>query len=728
MIRNDTPQHEAILSNVVETGEFRIRNSAKAFSILSSGLYANKIRAIVRELSTNAYDSHVDSGHADLPFDVHLPNALEPWFAVRDYGTGLDHDQVSKIYTTYFESTKTTSDEFVGCLGLGSKSPFSYTDNFTVTAIKNGRKGIYSAFINEVGVPSIALMSEEDSAEPAGLEVKFAVNDRWDFDKFASEASSVYQYFKTVPNVTGNNRFTVRTVEYETKDIIPGVSSLKSGNSRSIAIMGNIAYPIEVPNHATNLGEVANLLFCSLELRFNIGELDIQASREGLSYIPSTIKAIKDKLEQLNNSLTKVIAEEADKISNDWERAFFLQDKMQHSLWAAAAKQYIVTTKFTVFDTSPGSYSHRYTVPFKAPVDDLEKKYNIKISSFAHRRGKITTFSPDHERSYSNNTPMSYYEWKIRIDKDALFVTNDTTVGAGERAKYHCKNDPTVSSAHSTTVYVLDKADPKKPALYDKFLKKILNPPNVVAASSLLVKPKKTRQYAQLSSAMVLSSRQTYGRTSDRYVWDSVDVACLDDTVTYYYLPLSGFTSISKFTGYYSNPKSLQCDLKDCGIAELASIRIYGIRKADLPVVEAKKNWVNVEEHIVKILANSSKLIAAAYASKALSYSFRTLAEHKELPKLISPKSPMMELVELVSNTKTRGSIDSHVYDRLRKVYLSSSAATPVATTVSLIEAKVEVLKTRYPMLGLISGAIYDNEVEIIAKYINMIDQEDKTV
>jgi hypothetical protein len=38
MIINNTPQNEAVLSNVGEIGEFRIRNSAKAFSILSSGL------------------------------------------------------------------------------------------------------------------------------------------------------------------------------------------------------------------------------------------------------------------------------------------------------------------------------------------------------------------------------------------------------------------------------------------------------------------------------------------------------------------------------------------------------------------------------------------------------------------------------------------------------------------------------------------------------------------
>jgi HSP90 family molecular chaperone len=161
MILNNAPVNEAIVSNVGEIGEFRIRNSAKAFNILSSGLYANKVKAIIRELSCNAVDSHIAAGKKETPFDVHLPNSLEPHFSIRDYGTGLSHEQVTQIYTTYFESTKTASNEFIGALGLGSKSPFSYTDNFTVTAIQNGKKGIYSAFINDSGVPSIALMMTE---------------------------------------------------------------------------------------------------------------------------------------------------------------------------------------------------------------------------------------------------------------------------------------------------------------------------------------------------------------------------------------------------------------------------------------------------------------------------------------------------------------------------------------------------------------------------------------
>ena len=280
MIIKSAAENLPVLSNVGETGEFRIRNSAKAFSILSSGLYANKIKAIIREYSCNAWDSHIMAGRADCPFDVHLPNTLEPWFAVRDYGIGLSHDGVVQIYTTYFESTKSESNDVIGGLGLGSKAAFSYTDNFTVTAVKDGRRGVYTAFINEQGVPSIALMMEEETTDPNGVEVRFGVNDSYDFRKFHQEAREVFKYFATKPNVIGVEGFEPETVNYARKDIMPGVHEL--GRSHySTAVMGNIGYPLQVPNAVANLGDLAQVLECGLELHFDIGELDIQASREG---------------------------------------------------------------------------------------------------------------------------------------------------------------------------------------------------------------------------------------------------------------------------------------------------------------------------------------------------------------------------------------------------------------------------------------------------------------
>ena len=318
MILNSAPQNEAVISNVAEIGEFRIRNSAKAFSILSAGLYANKIRAIVRELSCNALDSHVAAGKADTPFELHLPTSWEPWFSIRDFGIGLNHSQLVNIYTTYFESTKTGSNDYIGALGLGSKTPFSYTDNFTVTAIKDGICGIYSAFINDVGVPSVALMSTHESTDPTGVEIKFSIEDKNDFYKFIQESADILKYFKVRPIQTGAT-LSIHTVKYVTKDIIPGVHTVEYQRS-SVAIMGNIAYPIGIPSTDTKLGDLSSLLECGLEMNFGIGELDFQASREGLSYIPQTVDNIVKKLTELNDKITLQIATETDVIENMWEK------------------------------------------------------------------------------------------------------------------------------------------------------------------------------------------------------------------------------------------------------------------------------------------------------------------------------------------------------------------------------------------------------------------------
>ena len=62
----------------IQGSTFKISASPVAFDILSSKLYSNPILAIVRELLTNAYDSHKAAGKEDVPIKVNLPSYLEP--------------------------------------------------------------------------------------------------------------------------------------------------------------------------------------------------------------------------------------------------------------------------------------------------------------------------------------------------------------------------------------------------------------------------------------------------------------------------------------------------------------------------------------------------------------------------------------------------------------------------------------------------------------------------
>ena len=714
-IINSAPVNEAVLSNVGEIGEFRIRNSAKAFNILSSGLYANKIKAIIRELSCNAVDSHIAAGKTDTPFDVHLPNQLEPWFAIRDYGTGLTHEQVTNIYTTYFESTKTNSNEFIGALGLGSKSPFSYTDNFTVTAIKDGTKGIYSAFINEAGVPSIAKMMSETTDEPAGVEVKFSVNDRWDFDKFRQEARNVYRYFKLLPVVTGYADFKIDVPEYESVDIVPGVSQFKGGN-RTVAIMGNIAYPVDIPQADQVLGDLRNLLQCSLELNFAIGELDFQASREGLSYIPQTVNAIKAKLEALNAVLAGKLAEEADAIPNLWDRGLFLQKRKDNYLWTAAVKKYALDTKLTTYDDS------RYggTMTFKMGVEELSKKYNIGIRGFNYAK---------HTKAYSNRKsdtdhtkkPDGTYEytsyWGITVEKHIAFIVNDTNVGAVERAKFHYRQ---TKPDHGTVVFVLDAVDRTKAMNTKAFFKAISNPPEscISKASALLKKERADSGLGKNVTILALQERGSGGYYREReMVWrDAGKADSFDDAQTYYYLPLSGFEVQSKHGSI--DVKQFYNDLKDCGLEGLKTT-IYGVRKGDIEFIRTQSNWINIEDHITKELAKpiDNKLVMSLVMQAVdnfnlLQYTYNIVSA------VTNSNSPYTKLVtQFKGFEKIRYSELS--LKRLCSRYASGVTFNPEAQVQKFVD-DCSAINKRYPLLAYLRSAPNAE----VADYINVIDTQ----
>ena len=59
----NTEHRDVFRSGVSRESTFKIAASAQAFDILSSKLYTDVKLAIVRELSTNAYDAMVEAGN-----------------------------------------------------------------------------------------------------------------------------------------------------------------------------------------------------------------------------------------------------------------------------------------------------------------------------------------------------------------------------------------------------------------------------------------------------------------------------------------------------------------------------------------------------------------------------------------------------------------------------------------------------------------------------------------
>ena len=735
MIINSAPKNEAVISNVGEIGEFRIQQSAEAFGILSSGLYANKIRAVIRELSCNAVDSHQSAGKMDTPFDVHLPNQLEPWFSIRDYGVGLDHAQITKIYTTYFMSTKGESNDQIGGLGLGSKSPFSYTDNFTVTTCKNGAKGIYTAFINEIGVPSIALMETTETSDPNGVEVKFSVNDRYDFGKFEAEARYVYQTFTLRPVISGVHRFEFSNTKYQEKDVIPSVHYLNGERSR--AIMGSVPYPIDVPNSAANLGDLAGLLGCGLELHFAIGEIKFQASREGLSYVPETIAAIKAKLQALNAVLASKVAKEADAITNLWERQVYLKKKHEQDLFTAAVAKYIVDTKFPLIDTQSMSSRYCREMAFEFEEKVLAKKYNIKLNAFQKTHYYNTCSNLKAYIEYDRNQPsvkgvypVAREVWKITATPDTMFVTNDTPVGATERAKYHWKTAVQMNRHASQNVYVMSKADKTKDMKVAAFMKDLYNPPAAQQfIASKLVQKARAGGGTIGAPVTLLKLEDRGGNNRHRYndkVWrDAGDLNKLDKKAIHYYMPVSGFVTHSKFD-LYANNTFRSIDMKDlmdmlarANVPGTVNHTVYGVRKADIDAVKGMKNWINLEDHIVAQLGKlDEKFWMGILHSELDSYSF--LRYNSNIKKHVTSTDSMFLKVYAHFEGVQRVNSQVHYLNQLLKTYLPS-VVNPLETMKKKFVSECGAVYNKYPLLKHLNSS---SDIPSIAEYINLIDSK----
>lgn len=292
MILNEMKK-DVTVSGDFEQTQFKLKADPKAFNILSDKIYTHKVRAVIREISTNAVDAHIEAGNTEK-FDVHLPTAIESWFSVRDYGTGLSHEDCMSIYTTYFHSTKTKSNDVTGCLGLGSKSPYAIADSFTVVSFYNGRKRTYSAYKDENDCPQFALLTEADTDEPNGVEVSVNVPDHLRRE-FEVEAELVYAYFKDIPNiniksVADSAKAKLSNYKLKTEDFAT------NGDYGSIkCVMGNVCYSLDsdVDHELDNT---------DITVFFDMGELSFTPGRESLSLDEKTRVNVRNKLDSVRDS------------------------------------------------------------------------------------------------------------------------------------------------------------------------------------------------------------------------------------------------------------------------------------------------------------------------------------------------------------------------------------------------------------------------------------------
>ena len=449
-------QNDVYTRGIDETETFKFTNSPVIFKILSDSLYSDKISSIVRELSSNAHDSHVAAGKKDIPFDIHLPvynskalfnDETEMYFSVKDYGTGLSEEEIYNLYTIYGESNKRQSNEYIGGFGIGSKSPFAYTDCFSVISRYDGRKTTYSAFVNENGYPSITKIYEEATDECNGVEISFPVKES-DVEKFVNAVNRELKFFEPYPNV--NNENCTPFVKENISDEGDGwfIERYTYGRPSLYFIIGNVQYRVdsEYYNKFWN-----GTMFVTCE----VGSLSLAASRETLAYTNTTKKIITDKLDAIQKEIIFRIVEY----------------KKTHTRYEYLL--YINQIPYTYKNFNEDFYNgydviHDYTknivLPYKKFINFLTlHKSDIHIYNY----GKLKKFDRGDESLYieiSNSTKFVYFTKKYYLKDISSYIWN--------RNEFHNKTVVAIRYSDKNSISdINDKFYNPSYNLVDKFVK-----------------------------------------------------------------------------------------------------------------------------------------------------------------------------------------------------------------------------------------------------------------
>lgn len=329
--------HTCEVSGDLAAHSFSIAANPKMFKILSDGLYSDKALAVTRELLSNAYDAHIAAGTLATPIHIHVPNDFEPWLQVTDFGTGLSHDDVIHLYTTYGASTKSESNDQIGGFGLGSKSPLAYTDQFTVESRFDGVHSTYQVFIAESGIPHVTMLEAVSTDQPNGMSVKVPIAGVTDADyrQFIRALNKLVPHMATAPIISGatdDHVESINKMHVEPTFVLPMPDSTRINSiklyepigyaQRQSALVQGIT-PYHMDNYRWQgfagidiLDDVSVWGAYYVVIDAKIGQFELTASREDISWTDETKQSIANIFTEADGVMYEFFTERMQNITN----------------------------------------------------------------------------------------------------------------------------------------------------------------------------------------------------------------------------------------------------------------------------------------------------------------------------------------------------------------------------------------------------------------------------
>jgi len=332
MILNNQPKQNVIAS-VISSQKLKIspdeRDQAILVDLQISKLYKNKIRAVIQEYISNARDANTEAGLKETPIKIHLPEKDELFFSVSDSGFGMSPEVVEKYLCSTGASTKRETNDQIGSFGLGAKCGFSYIKEygyqFNITTVSNGIKYFYVCYYDEMGYPTVSLISQEPT-EDVGTLIQIPVNIS-DMSRFKNEAEDILKYWneKYPFEITSHKlNLNLGKLFYDCDKYSIYEEPACNHGSWNVVSVGGIPYSWTSPMY--------NGFYTVVKI--NIGVLDIIPSREDLEQTKNNHNILnpifEESKEYVRNHFQKIV----DSYKNELEvyEDVFIRNKIPFSV------------------------------------------------------------------------------------------------------------------------------------------------------------------------------------------------------------------------------------------------------------------------------------------------------------------------------------------------------------------------------------------------------------
>jgi len=210
-------------------------------------MYQNPVWAVAREYTANALDADIDK-----PIEVALPSRECCEFVVKDFGPGLDKEDMRSLLTGYGMSDKRGDPRRIGGFGIGAKCGLAYTNTFTYGSVyidpESGkkRKTVLMAFLDE-NLEAKANVTADldlpvDDDSPTGITVVVPV-----------KAEDIGRFQRSVYNFTLS-----RAVAPRIKVVSRNMIGLMSKDKGFEPIATAFNREVQVANHKLNVGLVSS--------------------------------------------------------------------------------------------------------------------------------------------------------------------------------------------------------------------------------------------------------------------------------------------------------------------------------------------------------------------------------------------------------------------------------------------------------------------------------------